>query len=187
MARSRCGRILRRRRGVDALSGWSDAGRSQDDGSPRSRRPAGCIFVHGISMTTAPRAQGRRVLVTHSYYLHYDPKQVRRMKPYAPLGTLLAAAHVRQLGFDVHFFDAMLSAGVQEFIPVLDSADPLVVGILEDNFNFLTKMCTLRMREAAYEMIAHAKARGCRVVVNGSDASDHAEFYLGAGADAVIV
>ena len=138
-------------------------------------------------MTTAPRAQGRRVLVTHSYYLHYDPKQVRRMKPYAPLGTLLAAAHVRQLGFDVHFFDAMLSSGVHEFIPVLDSADPLVVGILEDNFNFLTKMCTLRMREAAYEMIAHAKARGCKVVVNGSDASDHAGLYLAAGADAVIV
>jgi anaerobic magnesium-protoporphyrin IX monomethyl ester cyclase len=78
-------------------------------------------------------------------------------------------------------------AGVHEFVPVLDSADPVVVGILEDNFNFLTKMCTLRMRDAAYEMIAHAKARGCRVVVNGSDASDRPELYLTAGADAVIV
>jgi anaerobic magnesium-protoporphyrin IX monomethyl ester cyclase len=125
--------------------------------------------------------------VTHSYYLQYDAKQVRRMKPYAPLGTLLAAAHVRQLGYDVHFFDAMLAAGVDDFIPILDRADPAVVGILEDNFNFLTKMCTLRMREAAYEMIAHAKARGSRVVVNGSDASDHAAQYLAAGADAVIV
>ena len=62
----------------------------------------------------------------------------------------------------------------------------MIVGILEDNFNFLTKMCTLRMREATLEMIRLARERGCSVVVNGSDASDRPALYLAVGADAVI-
>ena len=130
---------------------------------------------------------GRRVLIGHSYFLQYDDKQARRMKPYPPLATLIAAACARESGFDVHFFDAMLSAGTHEFAAALDAADAPVVAILEDNFNFLTKMCTLRMRDAACEMIDLAKARGCRVVVNGSDPADHPMLYLQAGADAVIV
>lgn len=127
------------------------------------------------------------VLIAHSYYLRYDPKQARRMKPYAPLATLLSAAVVRRRGFDVHVFDAMLADGVERFAAQLHSVRPAVVGILEDNFNFLTKMCTTRMRDACCEMIALARASGCRVVVNGSDAKDQPEVYLAAGADAVIV
>jgi anaerobic magnesium-protoporphyrin IX monomethyl ester cyclase len=136
---------------------------------------------------TSTGARGRRaILIAHSYFLRYDEKQLRRMKPYAPLATLLAAAVLRCRGHAIRFFDAMLSGGVEEFEAALDETRPTVVGILEDNFNFLTKMCTLRMRRAALDMIAAAKARGCRVAVNGSDASDHPELYLGAGADAVI-
>jgi anaerobic magnesium-protoporphyrin IX monomethyl ester cyclase len=132
----------------------------------------------------APRSN--RILIAHSYYIRYDPKQQRRMKPYPPLGTLIAAAVVRDAGHEVHLFDAMLEDGVEQFAVRLDAVRPGLVAILEDNFNFLTKMCTLRMRQAACAMIEQAKARGCRVVVNGSDASDHPELYLGAGADAVI-
>lgn len=127
------------------------------------------------------------VLLAHSYYLRYDPKQTEKMKPYPPLGTLIAASVLRQRGYDVRFFDAMLAAGVEEFEHLLDEARPRVVGILEDNFNFLTKMCTTRMREAALQMVRAAKARGCRVAVNGSDATDQPALYLSAGADAVIV
>lgn len=128
-----------------------------------------------------------RILIAHSYYLRYDPKQARRMKPYPPLATLITAAVVRRAGFDVHVFDAMLATGVEEFAAQLERVQPAVVGILEDNFNFLTKMCTLRMRQACHEMIALARAHGCRVAVNGSDANDHPADYLAAGADAVIV
>ena len=117
----------------------------------------------------------------------YDEKQTRKAKPYAPLATLGAAAVARAGGFEVEFFDAMLAPGVEAFERKLEAVSPGVVAILEDNFNFLTKMCTLRMRRAALQMIAAARARGCRVVVNGSDSSDHPDTYLGAGADAVIV
>lgn len=129
----------------------------------------------------------RPLLIAHSYYLRYDEKQTRKMKPYAPLSTLVAAALARERGFEVAFFDSMLAPGVEAFEETLDRVGPSIVGILEDNFNFLTKMCTLRMRSAALEMIRMARRRGCRIVVNGSDAIDQPEMYLKAGADAVIM
>jgi anaerobic magnesium-protoporphyrin IX monomethyl ester cyclase len=127
------------------------------------------------------------ILLTHSYYLQHDPKQVRKMKPYPPLATLIAASLLRRQGHDVTLFDAMLAAGEHEFERVVDDTRPGIVAIVEDNFNFLTKMCTTRMREATLAMIRAAKARGCRVAVNGSDASDQPATYLDAGADAVIL
>ncbi len=127
------------------------------------------------------------VLLAHSYYLKYDAKQTEKMKPYPPLATALTAAVLREHGYDVRLFDAMLSQGVEEFEALLERTRPRLVGIFEDNFNFLTKMCTVRMREAAFEMIRAAKKIGARVAVNGSDASDRPELYLGAGADAIVL
>ena len=126
------------------------------------------------------------VLLAHSYYLAHDAKQVRKMKPYPPLGTLITAAVVREHGYEVQLFDAMFAEGVEDFAARMDAVRPRITGIVEDNFNYLTKMCTLRMREASLAMVRLAKERGSRVVVNGSDAADHAAQYLAAGADAVI-
>lgn len=131
--------------------------------------------------------QSARVLLAHPYFLAHDPKQVRKMRPYPPLATLLTAAAVREAGHDVRLFDAMLSEGEEEFSELLPRAKPEVVGILEDNFNFLTKMCTTRKREAALRMIAESRAVGAFVVVNGSDAADDPGLYLWAGAHAVIL
>ena len=128
-----------------------------------------------------------RVLLAHSYFLGYDEKQTRKMKPYPPLATLITASVLREAGLEVFLFDAMLSAGEEEFERALAETRPDVVGLLEDNFNFLTKMCTTRMREAAVRMLRMARDAGCRVVANGSDMADHPDMYLAAGADAVIL
>lgn len=37
-----------------------------------------------------------RVLLTHSYFYRLDPKQWKDARPYPPLGTLLAAAVIRE-------------------------------------------------------------------------------------------
>jgi anaerobic magnesium-protoporphyrin IX monomethyl ester cyclase len=87
----------------------------------------------------------------------------------------------------VAFFDAMLSPGVEEFHQHLRKVQPHIVLLVEDNFNYLTKMCTLRMREAAFHMIAAAKGLGCKVAVNGSDATDREVSYFGAGVEAIIL
>jgi radical SAM superfamily enzyme YgiQ (UPF0313 family) len=127
------------------------------------------------------------VLLTHSYHLYHDRKQVRKMQPYPPLGTLYAAALLRHRGFSVALFDSMLQAPEGAFSDVVARTQPRVVAIYEDNFNFLSKMCLSRMRESAFGMIDVARAGGATVVVNGSDASDHSAEYLHRGADYILL
>jgi anaerobic magnesium-protoporphyrin IX monomethyl ester cyclase len=126
------------------------------------------------------------VLLTHSNHLAYDRKQVRKMEPYPPLGTLYAAGLLRAHGISVSVFDGMLQepkAGLKE---ALRAQKPKIVGIYEDDFNFLTKMCLTRMRELAWEMIEIARSFGAQVVVHGSDATDHAAEFLRQGAECVL-
>jgi len=127
------------------------------------------------------------ILLTHSYHLFYDRKQVRKMQPYPPLGTLYAAALLRQHGFSVAVFDSMLQNPEDGFRAALASHQPRIVAIYEDNFNFLTKMCLSRMREVAFGMIDAARLSGATVVVNGPDASDHIEEYLRRGSHYVLL
>jgi anaerobic magnesium-protoporphyrin IX monomethyl ester cyclase len=127
------------------------------------------------------------ILLAHPYFLRDDAKQLARMKPYPPLATMLGAAVLRERGHEVALFDAMLADGMEAFGASLAATRPSVVAIVEDSFNYITKMCTVRLREATIEMIAAARARGCRVLVNGSDSTDHPARYLDAGADAVLL
>ncbi|TCS14925.1 radical SAM protein [Caulobacter sp. BK020] len=127
------------------------------------------------------------ILFAHSFFLAQDAKQREKMKPYAPLSTLLAAALVRRAGREVVLFDATFEAGPQAFIVALERLRPSGVVLMEDNFNFLTKMCTAVRRESALAMVRAARARGCRVAVNGPDAADHPELYLEAGAQVVVL
>lgn len=126
------------------------------------------------------------VLLGQAYYLRFDPKLWKAQQPFAPLGTLYAASYLRRCGHDVALFDAMLAASTREWEEALDRVQPRLAVIYEDSFNYLSKMCLLRMRAAALEMIAASRARGCPVVVSGSDCSDHPDIYLNAGAAAVI-
>ena len=127
------------------------------------------------------------VLLTHSYHLFHDRKQVRKMQPYPPLGTLYAAALLRDRGFSVALFDSMLDAPEKAFSDAVARTQPRIVAIYEDNFNFLSKMCLSRMQEVAFGMIDVARASGAKVVVNGSDASDRCSEYLNRGADYILL
>jgi len=127
------------------------------------------------------------ILLAHSNHLFADKKQVRKMQPYPPLQTLLAAACLRRDGFEVALFDSTFDDPIAGFAGALERYRPRVVAVCEDNFNFLTKMCLTEQRDVAFSMIGAAKEQGIPVVVNGSDASDHSAEYLSAGADYVIV
>ena len=124
-----------------------------------------------------------QILLGQSYYLHFDRKLWRAMQPYPPLGTLYAASYLRQHGYEVALFDAMLAESEAEWEKALDKHRPQYAIIYEDNFNYLSKMCLLRMREAAFKMIEMAKLRRCVVILCGADATDHAEEYLERGAN----
>jgi anaerobic magnesium-protoporphyrin IX monomethyl ester cyclase len=128
-----------------------------------------------------------RILFGQSYYLRFDPKLWEAMQPYPPLGTLYAASFMRAAGYDVALFDAMLAESEEDWAAALDREHPDLAVIYEDNFNYLSKMCLLRMREAAVTMAGMARARGIPVIIAGSDASDHPDGYLEQGADFVLI
>ncbi len=127
------------------------------------------------------------VLLTHSYHLPYDPKQVRKMQPYAPLGTLYAASALRVGNISVAVFDTMLEAAEPGFANALKQLCPRIVVIYEDDFNFLSKMCLTRMRELAWQLAHESREAGAIVVAHGSDATDQAEAYLRNGVDFVLL
>lgn len=127
------------------------------------------------------------VLLTHSYHLYYDRKQTRKMQPYPPLGTLYAAALLRQAGLSVALFDTMLNDPEERFEEALRQHRPRIVAVFEDNFNFLSKMCLTRMREVAFHILETSQRAGATVLANGSDATDHALDYLQRGFRCVLL
>ncbi len=127
------------------------------------------------------------VLLTHSYFLRFDPKQQAAHMPYPPLGTLYAASILRSSEISVRFCDTMLADSEEIIRGPLQELRPKLLVIYDDDFNYLNKMCLTRMREAAFVMSGIAKESGIPVIVHGSDAADHAGEYLAHGADVVIV
>lgn len=126
------------------------------------------------------------ILFTHSYFLSLDPKQKKAGNAYPPLGTLYAAALMRNHGFEVDLFDSMLAHSPLEIIPYLQKTAPAYLVIYDDGFNYLTKMCLTNMREAAFKMSQLGKEHDCTVIVCSSDSTDHYSLYLANGADHVI-
>jgi len=149
--------------------------------------PRPFAIVNTIEKSRVGSGQRFMILVTHSYVLNHDAKQLARMTPYSPLSTLICAAMLRAHDHEIAYFDSTFANVYSDFEAALDRHRPPLVAIMEDNFNFLTKMCTVRRRDDAFAMIAAAKKRGCRVIVNGPDSTDRPRLYLDAGADAVLL
>jgi anaerobic magnesium-protoporphyrin IX monomethyl ester cyclase len=126
------------------------------------------------------------VLFTHSYFLRFDAKEYKAHMPYPPLGTLYAAAYARSRGYAVSLADSMLAEGPQHILPFVRDLRPKVLVIYDDDFNYLTKMCLTKMREAAFAMSTLGAQAGCTVVVHGSDATDHLAAYFQHGAHYVL-
>jgi len=126
------------------------------------------------------------VLLTHSYHLPFDPKQLRKMQPYMPLGTLYAATALRQNGISVEAFDSMLEDPSARFHSLLETYKPQIVVVYEDDFNFLSKMCLTRMRDVAWNIAQSARAVGATTVVHGSDSTDNPLMFLENGFDYVL-
>ena len=129
----------------------------------------------------------KRILFTHSYFLRLDPKQWKAGQPYAPLGTLYAAALLRENNYEVRVKDTMFAQSPDEIIASIKTFQPDCFVIYDDGFNYLTKMCLTNMRQAAFKMIGLAKAYDCTVIISSSDSTDRYEQYLNAGADFVLI
>ncbi len=129
----------------------------------------------------------KKLLFTHSYFLHFDPKQEKLGQPFPPLGTLYAAAVIRKKGYEVKVHDVMFEKDAMHIEEVLDKKKPDYFVIYDDGFNYLTKMCLTNMREAAFQMITIASQKGIPVIISSSDSTDHYEKYFSKGVSYVLL
>jgi anaerobic magnesium-protoporphyrin IX monomethyl ester cyclase len=116
------------------------------------------------------------LLLTHGYFLSLDEAEQRVMRPHPPLGLLYLSSHLKARGFEIGVFDSTFRT-LNDFVSVIENERPPVVGLA---VNLMTKRNVLRM-------IGIAKRVGARVVVGGPDPPHHAESYLQAGADVVVI
>ncbi len=127
------------------------------------------------------------ILITHSYFYKFDQKQWKFKQPYPPLGTLIAAGLLRNKGYNVNLVDVGLADDTTVIQQALSKCSPDYLVIYDDGFNYLTKMCLTKMREAAIEMAKMAKDQQCKVIVSSSDSTDQFELYLKEGVDFVLI
>ncbi len=139
-----------------------------------------------MSVSATPVNSPVDVLLTHSNHLASDTKQLRRMQPYPPLGTLYAATALRAAGVRVAVFDTTFSDPMNGFLEALERLQPTLVVIYEDDFNFVTKMCLTHMRELACRFAEASAAQQIPVIAHGSDATDQPELYLGRGVGYIL-
>lgn len=129
----------------------------------------------------------KKILFTHSYFYRFDRKQWETHQPYPPLGTIYAAAVMREAGYEVSLFDTALIDSPELIMPVIKKDKPDYLVIYDDGFNYLTKMCLTNMREAAFRIAEIAKKNGITVIESSSDAADHYDKYLDRNVDFVVI
>jgi anaerobic magnesium-protoporphyrin IX monomethyl ester cyclase len=117
-----------------------------------------------------------KLLFTHGYFLAEDPKELRIMKPYAPLGILSLSSHLRSKGIEVEIYDSTFGSR-EEIFRILDDGPPGVLGIYG---NLLTRRNVL-------DLTVRARAAGWNVILGGPEPSNYAEQYLAAGAHVIVV
>jgi anaerobic magnesium-protoporphyrin IX monomethyl ester cyclase len=116
------------------------------------------------------------LLLTHGYFLYEDPKELKIMKPYVPLGILYICSHLRKKGFDVDVFDSTFSSP-QELIRHLQTEPPSVLGVYAN----------LMTRKRVVEILKTASESGWKTIVGGPEPGAYVREYLEAGADVVVI
>src|SRR5947209_19009606 len=77
------------------------------------------------------------ILISHSYFLRFDPKQWELGLPYPPLATLYAASVLRQQGHPVVVYDNMFSKDPTAIEVEIQKLKPSVFVLYDDGFNYL--------------------------------------------------
>ena len=110
------------------------------------------------------------------------------MQPYPPLGTLYAASLLRNAGISVAVFDTMLNDPEEEFQAALERAPAANCRCVRRQFQFpLQNVPDAHARGCIIDILETSQRAGATVLVNGSDASDHALDYLQRGFRCVLL
>jgi radical SAM superfamily enzyme YgiQ (UPF0313 family) len=116
------------------------------------------------------------LLLTHGYFLYEDPKELKILKPYVPLGILYLCSHLRNKGFDVDVFDTTFS-----------SFDALRLHLQTEKPSVLGIYANLMTRKNVVAILEIARAANWTTVVGGPEPGAYVREYLEAGADVVVL
>jgi anaerobic magnesium-protoporphyrin IX monomethyl ester cyclase len=116
------------------------------------------------------------LLLTHGYFLYDDPKELKIMKPYVPLGLLYICSHLRNKGFDVEVFDTTFSS-LPDLTRHLQTETPSVLGVYA---NLMTRTAVVNIVRIAHEA-------GWTTIVGGPEPGAYVREYLESGADVVVL
>ncbi len=121
-----------------------------------------------------------KVLLTHGYFIHEDPKEQEIMRPYVPLGILYISAFLEKNNYANEIFDSTFSSFEKLKAYLLDFK-PDAIGIYT---NLMTKLNVLKIIEyiKTTDEIKH-----CKVILGGPEVTNHIPNFLKHGADYIVI
>jgi radical SAM superfamily enzyme YgiQ (UPF0313 family) len=121
-----------------------------------------------------------KILLTHGYFINEDEKEKEIMRPYVPLGILYISAWLEKKGFTNEIFDS-----------TFQSFELLKEKILNDKPDVIAIYTNLMTKVNVVKIIRFIKSEGTlshtRIVLGGPEVRNHAENFLNAGADYVVI
>ena len=121
-----------------------------------------------------------KILLTHGYFLHEDPKEQEIMRPYPPLGILYVSAFLERNGIENEVFDTTFSEKAKLKAYLLEHRPPYLAMYV----NLMTKLNVL-------EIIKWIKTQPAlsdmKIILGGPDVRYNADNLLGTGADFLVI
>lgn len=121
-----------------------------------------------------------KILFTHGYFLHEDPKEAKIMRPYVPLGILYISSYLEKNGFENDVFDSTFS-----------TFDALKQHLLASKPNVLAIYTNLMTKLNVLKIIEFVKSEGTlkhtQIILGGPEVRHHKDNFLNFGADVIVI
>ncbi|MBC8173481.1 MAG: B12-binding domain-containing radical SAM protein [Chitinophagales bacterium] len=121
-----------------------------------------------------------KVLLTHGYFLHEDPKEQQIMKPYVPLGILYISAYLERNNIDNEVFDSTFSS-FDTLKTYIATHQPTYIAMY---VNLMTKLNVLKIISFVKN---HPQLKDTPLILGGPEVKNHAQNFLNHGADYLVI
>lgn len=119
------------------------------------------------------------VLLTHGYFLKEDPKEMKIMRPYPPLGLLYISSYLDKTGVEHQVFDSTFSSSEEQF-KAIRSLKPKVLAVY---VNLMTRKNVVALMRSINE----DPELDIRIILGGPETRYHIEEFLDHGADILVI
>lgn len=120
-----------------------------------------------------------KILLTHGYFIHDDPNEMRIMKPYPPLGLLFLSAWLKKCRMEHDLYDTTFK-DIHQLKSYIDLFQPGIIGM------YTTLMTKLSILDIIIFIRQSQVLKQTKIIIGGPDVRHNAENYLREGADIVV-